>query len=131
MPVSLPISLPDWWQLPDVVVIAGFLIAFSLIQILLVATVVQLLRKRRFRYLLVALAAYAWALASWSNAAGGVASVRGALGGPETFFVLDLLTQLIFASLTIVVVVAAWRRVQVSRPTPRPAAPVDAEAWLR
>lgn len=131
MPVSLPIPLPDGWQLPDVVVILGFLIAFSFIHLLLVATVVQLLRKRRSRYLLVTLAAYAWALASWSNAAGGVASVRSALGGPETFLALDLLSQLIFASLTIVVVMAAWRRVQEARPTPQPTAPVDAEAWLR
>jgi hypothetical protein len=131
MPVSLPVSLPVSWQLPDSVVVLGFLIACSFIHFLLIATVIQLLRKRRFRYLLVALAAYAWALGAWSNAANGVAPVRGALGGPETFFALELMTQLIFAGLTIVAVVAAWRRVQVPRPTPQPTASVDAEAWLR
>jgi hypothetical protein len=131
MPVSSPLPPPGWWQVPDGVVILAFLIAFGFIHILLVATVAQLLRKRRFRYLLVGLAAYAWALASWSHAAGGVAPVRGALGGPGTFFALDLLPQLIFAGLTLVVVVAAWRRVQAARPTPRPTAQADAEAWLR
>jgi hypothetical protein len=124
-------SLPFPWQIPEVVEILGFDCALAVIHVFLVATLIQLFRKRRFRYALVALAAYAWALGSWSSAATGTAPMRVALRGTGTYLALSLLSQLIFLALTIVVIGAAWRRVQAACPTPRPAVPVDADAWLR
>jgi hypothetical protein len=147
MPVPFPLIVPAAWSVPDVVVKFGFVLVLGLVHVVLLATVAQLLRKRRSRYILVALAVYGWALASWSSAASGVVSLHDVLGGPRTFSALNLCAQLIFAGLTLLVVGAAMRRVRSSPPalppllppTPPvpqltapgvPVAPMDADAWL-
>lgn len=113
--LSLSMSLPLSWHLPDVVAIWAFSAALGLGHVLFLATVIQLLRKRRFSFLLVALATYAWALDLWSSAADSIAPVRAALGGHQTFVSLNLAAQAIFIGLTLVVIVAAWRRVRAAR----------------
>lgn len=151
-PVSLPLSLPVSWQLPDGVVIWGFGVVLGLGHLLFLATVYQLLRRRRFSLLLVALATYGWALGSWASAADSSAAVRSALGGHETFVSLNLAAQAIFVGLTLLVIAAAWRRIRSARvavrspvapprvaPSPitptAPATPqtaiIDPDAWLR
>jgi hypothetical protein len=150
MPVSFPLSVPVAWSVPEVVEMVGFVLALGLIHVIMVATVIQLLRKRRFRYILIALAVYGWALASWSGEAVGLASLHDVLGGPRTFAALNLFAQLIFVGLTLLVLGAAMRRVRAARPampslppmlaptppvpqltTPGvPVAPMDADAWL-
>lgn len=154
LPLSLPVSLPMSSQLPDIVAVWAFSAVLGLGHLLFLATVVQLLRRRRFTFLLVALATYAWALALWSSAADGIGPVRAALGGRQTFVSLNLAAQAIFIGLTLVVIAAAWRRVRAVRATvrhpapphpaaqspvaPPPPAPVaaparivDPDAWLR
>jgi hypothetical protein len=155
-PVSFPVSFAGlWqgsWQAPDGVVIVGFGLVFGLLHVVLVATIIQLLRRRRFPLLLVALAVYGWALGLWSSAGAGAAPMRAALGGSQPFDDLNLVAQLIFVSLALVVIVAAWRRVRKARagiqlqaparaaapftppvasPLAPPMPPVDADDWLR
>lgn len=116
------------------VVTFGFLLAFSLILALLAAATVRLLRARRRGYLLVVAALFAWALASWTDIAAGVAPLREALGGQRTLLALNLLAQLIFGSLALVVFHAAWGWFHINLPRfprrPR-ARTVDRESWLR
>lgn len=83
------------------------LVSFTIIVGTLFAALVQMVRTKRYKYLLVALAVFAWALSSWASIASGFDPLRHLLGA-WTFVALIAVSQGIFIALTLAVFHFVW-----------------------
>jgi len=77
------------------------------VMVALLAAIVEMLRTKRRKYLLISIAVCAWALSSWASIADGMPVLR-ILFGPWTLFALIMLAQVTFIVLTLVIFRYVW-----------------------
>lgn len=77
------------------------------VMVALLAAIVEMVRTKRRKYLLISIAVCAWALSSWASIADGMPVLRN-LFGPWTLFALIMLAQVTFIVLTLVVFRYVW-----------------------
>lgn len=93
----------------DILVVALnvlLLLSFFVVMVTLLVAIVEMLRTRRRAYLLVAIAVFGWALASWAGIAQAFAPRNSALAW--FLFALVVVAQLIFVGLTLAVFHFVW-----------------------
>jgi hypothetical protein len=83
------------------------LLSTFIVMVALLAAIVQMLRTKRYRYLLVAIAVCAWALSSWASIADGIPALRNLLGA-WTLFALIMLAQVTFIALALAIFRYVW-----------------------
>lgn len=93
----------------DILVVALrilLLVSFFVVMVTLLVAIVEMLRTKRRTYLLVAIAVFGWALASWAGLAQGFAPPRSSLAW--FLFALVVVAQIIFIALTLAVFHFVW-----------------------
>jgi hypothetical protein len=95
--------------MPILVLVLNILLLLStfVVTVALMAAIVQMVRTRRRKYLLVAIAVWAWALSSWASIADGMPVLRN-LFGAWSLFALIMLAQVTFIVLTLVIFRYVW-----------------------
>ncbi len=83
------------------------MVSTFVVMLALLAAIIQMLRTRRRKYLLAAIAACAWALASWAGIADGIPPIRNFLGA-WLLAALITLSQLVFIGLTLAIFRYVW-----------------------
>lgn len=82
------------------------LLSFFVVMVTLLVAIVEMLRMRRRQYLLVAVAVFGWALASWAGLAQAFAPRNSAFAW--MLFALVVISQGIFVALTLAVFHFVW-----------------------
>lgn len=93
----------------DIIVVALrvlLLLSFFVVMVTLLAAIVEMLRTKRRKHLLVAIAVFGWALASWAGIAQGFAPPRSSLAW--ILFALVVVSQIIFIGLALAVFHFVW-----------------------